>query len=143
MEAFPDAVAKHRLRREIIATQLANSMINRGGPTLIARITDQTGASPAAIAAAFAAARDSYGLTELNAAIDALDAKIAGSLQLELYAIVHAFDAVEFVKILRLYELNLATGEQASQAAGRQILLEPDEVIASGEHVVRVVRRED
>jgi hypothetical protein len=61
----------------------------------------------------------------------------------ELYAIVHAFDAVEFVKILRLYELDLATGEQASQAAGRQILLEPDEVIASGDHVVRVVRRHD
>ena len=61
----------------------------------------------------------------------------------ELYAIVHAFDAVEFVKILRLYELDLATGEQASQAAGRQILLEPDEVIASGDHVVRVVRREE
>jgi hypothetical protein len=60
----------------------------------------------------------------------------------ELYAIVHAFDAVEFVKILRLYELDLDTGEQASQAAGRQILLEPDEVIASGDHVVRVVRRE-
>jgi predicted phage baseplate assembly protein len=61
----------------------------------------------------------------------------------ELYAIVHAFEAVEFVKILRLYERDLATGEQASQAAGRQILLEPDEVIASGNHVVRVVRRED
>jgi predicted phage baseplate assembly protein len=61
----------------------------------------------------------------------------------ELYAIVHAFDAVEFVKILRMYELDLATGEQSSQAAGRQILLEPDEVIASGDHVVRVVRRQD
>jgi predicted phage baseplate assembly protein len=61
----------------------------------------------------------------------------------ELYAIVHAFEAVESVAILRLYERDLATGEQASQAAGRQILLEPDEVIASGNHVVRVVRRED
>ena len=60
----------------------------------------------------------------------------------ELYAIVHEFQAVEFVKILRLYEKDLTTGEQASQAAGRQIVIEPDEVIASGEHIVRVVRRE-
>ena len=60
----------------------------------------------------------------------------------ELYAIVHEFQAVEFVKILRLYEMDLTTGEQASQAAGRQIVIEPDEVIASGEHIVRVVRRE-
>jgi hypothetical protein len=60
----------------------------------------------------------------------------------ELYAIMHAFEAVEFVKILRLYEMDLKTGEQGSKAAGRQIMLEADEVIASGEHVVRVARGE-
>jgi predicted phage baseplate assembly protein len=60
----------------------------------------------------------------------------------ELYAIVHAFEGVEFVTILRLYEMNLETGEQSPKAAGRQIVIEPDEVIASGEHIVRVVRRE-
>ena len=85
---YPDALEHHRLRREIIATHLANSMINRGGPSLIVRIADQTGASPAAIAAAFAAVRDSYGMTALNTAIDGLDAKIPGKLQLELYAAV-------------------------------------------------------
>jgi glutamate dehydrogenase len=73
------------LRREIIATQLANSMINRGGPSLIVRIADQAGASPAAIASAFAATRDSYDLTALNAAIDDLDNKVSGKLQLDLY----------------------------------------------------------
>ena len=61
----------------------------------------------------------------------------------ELYAIMHAFDAVEAVKILRLYEMDLATGEQGSKAAGRQVLIEPDEVVVSGEHVVRVARREE
>ena len=38
---------QHRLRREIIATQLTNSMINRGGPSFVVRIADQTGASAA------------------------------------------------------------------------------------------------
>jgi predicted phage baseplate assembly protein len=61
----------------------------------------------------------------------------------ELYAIMHAFDAVETVKILRLYEMDIATGEQGSKAAGRQVLIEPDEVIVSGDHVVRVARREE
>jgi glutamate dehydrogenase len=84
-EKYPDALEHHRLRREIIATQLANSMINRGGPSLIVRIADQTGASPAAIASAFAATRDSYDLTALNAAIDNLDNKVSGKLQLDLY----------------------------------------------------------
>ena len=61
----------------------------------------------------------------------------------ELYAIMHAFDAVESVKILRLYEMDIVTGEQGSKAAGRQVLIEPDEVVVSGDHVVRVARREE
>ena len=85
---FPDALEHHRLRREIIATQLANSMINRGGPSLIVRIADQTGAAPAAIASAFAAVRDSYGMTALNTAIDGLDNRIPGKVQLDLYEAV-------------------------------------------------------
>ena len=60
----------------------------------------------------------------------------------ELYAIVHAVPGVQSVRILRLYELDLLTGERAGKPAGRQIPLAADELIASGEHVVRVVRRE-
>ncbi|MCB1507919.1 MAG: NAD-glutamate dehydrogenase, partial [Hyphomicrobiaceae bacterium] len=78
----------HRLRREIIATQLSNSIINRGGATLIQRVSDTTGADVDDIARAFAAVRDSYGLTALNEEIDALDTKIDGGVQLELYAAI-------------------------------------------------------
>ena len=88
VERFPDALETHRLRREIISTQLTNSMINRGGPAFAVRISDQTGASPAAIAAAFFVVRNSYDMIDLNSAIDALDSKISGKLQLDLYAAV-------------------------------------------------------
>ena len=36
----------------------------------------------------------------------------------ELYGVVHAVDGVEFVRILRLYETNLETGEQSAKPAG-------------------------
>ncbi|KAB0266441.1 NAD-glutamate dehydrogenase [Microvirga brassicacearum] len=85
-DRFPDAIANHRLRREIIATQLANAIINRGGPTMVARLVDQTGADAPTIAAAYAATRDAFGLTELNIAIDALDGIVPGAVQLGLYA---------------------------------------------------------
>jgi glutamate dehydrogenase len=85
VQKFPDAVQHHRLRREIIATQLANSIINRGGPSLVVRMADQTGASAANIAMAFAAVRDSYGMTALNEEINALDGKVRGQVQLSLY----------------------------------------------------------
>ena len=102
---FPDALEHHRLRREIIATQLANSMINRGGPSLIVRIADQTGAAPAAIASAFAAVRDSYGLTALNTAIDELDNRIPGKAQLALYAAVQDLLLDRIVWFLRNVDL--------------------------------------
>jgi glutamate dehydrogenase len=104
-DKFPDALEQHRLRREIIATQLANSMINRGDPSLLVRIADQTGASAAQIAAAFAAVRDSYGMTALNSEIDALDNKISGRLQIELYLVVQDLLLDRLVWVLRNVDL--------------------------------------
>jgi predicted phage baseplate assembly protein len=60
----------------------------------------------------------------------------------ELYGVVHAVDGVEFVKILRIYETNLETGEQSPKPAGTHIVLEPDELIASGVHIVKATHRE-
>ena len=60
----------------------------------------------------------------------------------ELYGVVHAVDGVEFVKILRIYETNLETGEQSPKPAGTHIVLEPDELIASGAHIVKASHRE-
>ena len=110
-ERFPDALEHHRLRREIIATQLGNSMINRGGPSLIVRIVDQTGAAPAAIAAAFAAVRDSYCLTALNTAIDGLDNRVSGKLQLELYAAVQDLLLDRIIWFLRNADLSKGLAE--------------------------------
>jgi glutamate dehydrogenase len=104
-EKFPDALAQHRLRREIIATQLANSMISRGGPTLVVRIADETGAPPARIAAAFAAVRNSYDLIGLNSEIEALDNRIPGKLQLDLFAAVQDLLLDRIVWFLRNADL--------------------------------------
>ncbi len=86
--AFPDAITHHRLHREIIATGLSNAIVNLCGPACLARISDQTGADAAAVARAFAAVRDSYDLPVLQGAIDALDNKVSGAVQLSLYAAV-------------------------------------------------------
>jgi predicted phage baseplate assembly protein len=60
----------------------------------------------------------------------------------ELYGIVHAVEGVEFVKILRIYETNLETGEQSAKPAGTHIVVDPDELIASGQHIVKASHRE-
>jgi glutamate dehydrogenase len=87
-DKFRDSVEFHRLRREIISTNLANAVINRGGPACVVRLIDETDADVPTIAMAFVAMDESYGLNRLNDAIDALDTKIDGQLQLGLYAAV-------------------------------------------------------
>src|SRR5712675_1141807 len=48
---FAVRLKRHRLRREIIATAITNSLINRMGPVFPVRAQDDTGADPAAVAA--------------------------------------------------------------------------------------------
>jgi glutamate dehydrogenase len=80
-------------------------MINRGGPPLVARMMDETGASAEKIAKAFAVVRDSYGMVALNGEIDALDNKVAGALQLELYGAVQNLLLDRIVWFLRNVDL--------------------------------------
>jgi glutamate dehydrogenase len=87
-DKFPDSVKAHRLRREIISTNLANAVINRGGPACVVRLIDETGADVPTIVMAFVAVDESYGLKRLNDAIDGLDTRIDGQLQLSLYAAI-------------------------------------------------------
>src|SRR5690606_13815948 len=55
--SYADDIRQHRLRREIIATMLANDVINRGGPTFINSLQDLTGQTAADVVAAFVVVR--------------------------------------------------------------------------------------
>jgi predicted phage baseplate assembly protein len=60
----------------------------------------------------------------------------------ELFGIVSGINGVEFVNILRMYETDLRTGEQAAQPTESHLVLDPDELIASGKHIVKATYRE-
>jgi predicted phage baseplate assembly protein len=60
----------------------------------------------------------------------------------ELFGIVYGISGVEFVNILRMYETNVRTGEQAPQPTDSRLVLSPDELIASGRHIVKAAHRE-
>jgi glutamate dehydrogenase len=78
---FPTQIARHRLRREIIATYLTNSLINRMGAAFITEIEDRTAAEPSDIARAYVAARDAFALRPIWRAIEGLDNKVAAGVQ--------------------------------------------------------------
>ncbi|HET9694109.1 MAG TPA: NAD-glutamate dehydrogenase [Steroidobacteraceae bacterium] len=74
-------LGSHRLRREIIVTATTNSIVNRMGPTFVARTQQDTGADAATVARAYSIARESFEVRELWSAIEALDNKVASALQ--------------------------------------------------------------
>ncbi|MEM1375947.1 MAG: NAD-glutamate dehydrogenase [Pseudomonadota bacterium] len=101
-----DLISSHRLRREIIATEVANEVINRGGPSVISRFEDATGLLPSVISRAHIVTTDGLAINNIHAAIDALDTKISGDTQMMLYsdiaeslrqAIGHQLKAAEHV----------------------------------------------
>ena len=89
---FPIALApyepemrRHRLRREIIATRLANLIVDMAGPTFPHRLTASTGADATVLAASFEAARQAFRVQEAWDAVSALDLKAPATAQTALY----------------------------------------------------------
>jgi glutamate dehydrogenase len=83
-ERFREQMKEHRLRREITATHLANSMVNRCGTSFVFRLQEETGASSPEIARAYTAAREVFGMRDLWAQIEALDARVEARTQIRM-----------------------------------------------------------
>ncbi len=83
-ERYALRMENHPLRREIIVTRIANSLVNRMGSTFCQRIQDVTGHAPADIARAYTVAREVYALRTMWQQIEALDNQIPASEQLEM-----------------------------------------------------------
>lgn len=75
-EHYRAEMEKHTLRREIIATQLSNRMVNDMGIVFAYRVQSETGAGVDAILRAYSAARDVFGLDQLIATIEGIDYQV-------------------------------------------------------------------
>jgi len=73
---------QHRLKREIVATQVTNSLVNRMGASFVLRMYEDTGASPAEVARAYTIAREVFDARTFWAKIEQLDNQVSSELQL-------------------------------------------------------------
>ncbi len=137
-DRFPDDLAAHRLRREIVATRLTNTIVNLGGPDIIMRLAaaaQEQGREQLTVpvlAEAYLAALEIFGVEPAWRRIDALDGRIPGSLQLDLYQGLQELAADGAARLLRqargrtMSEM-VATYRSAAEelAAGLPALLPP------------------
>ncbi|PKU23543.1 NAD-glutamate dehydrogenase [Telmatospirillum siberiense] len=75
----------HRLRREIVATVSANSMVNRVGGSFIARLMERTGTPPADLARAYLIVRDGFSLRDVWEGIEGLDTLVPAEIQTAMF----------------------------------------------------------
>lgn len=80
-QSHPKAIQAHQLRREIVSTQLANSIVNLFGPSFVYRLVDATGALPCEVVKAAVIALHIYKIDETWTEIEALDYKVDASVQ--------------------------------------------------------------
>ncbi|HLL57253.1 MAG TPA: NAD-glutamate dehydrogenase domain-containing protein, partial [Rubrobacteraceae bacterium] len=84
-ERFREQMREHRLHREITATYVVNSMVNRCGPTFAFRVGEETGAAGPEVARSYAAAREIFGMRTLWAEIEALDNEVDAGTQKKMF----------------------------------------------------------
>jgi glutamate dehydrogenase len=84
-ERFRAPIARHRLKRELIASSISNSLINRMGGTFVVDISEKTGMPPVDIARAYIIARDIFAVRDACRDIEDQDGVVAAAVQGSLH----------------------------------------------------------
>jgi len=87
-QKYAKAMEQHRLKREIIATAVTNSTINRMGATFLMRMQEDSGRSPGEVAKAFTITRETLDARNLWAQIDGLDSKVPEAVQIDALQVI-------------------------------------------------------
>ncbi len=119
-EKFGSYIERHPLKREIVATHVLNSMVNRVGSTFVHRRMETAGATPAQVVRAYLLTRETFGLVPVWQAIEALDNVVPDELQSQMVIelgrrIVRATNW--FLRSRRLAEPMIGTIERFAPAA--------------------------
>lgn len=99
-DKFPKAIEEHQLRKEIIATKVANRMINRLGLIYPFELAEEEGSSLADIAAVFVAAERLFDMDKIWTALDT--AKVDEATRLALFSQSAAALGSQMADILRI-----------------------------------------
>ncbi len=89
--SYMDDLKKHPLRREIIATSVTNSIVNRAGIIFVHAIAEDTGVPLADVVRALTVACEAFGLAALWNDVEALDGKAPAGQQAELFMQIRYF----------------------------------------------------
>jgi glutamate dehydrogenase len=85
-DRFKTEIENHQLRREIIVTFVANSIVNRTGTTFYNKLKEETGMKGCDIARAYTVVRDSFNLRQIWEEVESAQTKISLETLIDLYS---------------------------------------------------------
>lgn len=92
LQKYKDEILAHKLRREIIATQIVNTLVNRMGAVFVASRVSKTGEREEEVVKAFLIVQEAYGLDDIWQKVEALDNRVPSQVQLstlkEVFSVV-------------------------------------------------------
>jgi glutamate dehydrogenase len=83
-DRFGEAMDGHRLRREIVATKVASSLVDRAGTSFLFRMVEETGATVPELARAQVATRRIFGLEDLFTELETLGPEVPAATQVAM-----------------------------------------------------------
>jgi glutamate dehydrogenase len=108
-------IRSHRLRREIIATQVGNQLVNLQGISFDHRIAEETGMSVVNTTRAWVAARDILGTADLWHRVDALTGVVKADTQMELFLGIRSMTERATLWLMRHRNLPLDIGAAVAE----------------------------
>ena len=142
-ERFGHLLPRHRLRREIVATVVANELIDRASMAFALMAQEETGRGAADVARAWAVARETFDLRAHWAGVENLDGRAPWPLQSEL---VHALRALVEHSILwflrnRPHPLDCRATAALFGAGARALLAGLDSILPEDERAAVAARK--
>ncbi|MEI6438710.1 MAG: NAD-glutamate dehydrogenase [Alphaproteobacteria bacterium] len=116
LRKYDEVLKRHRLRREIIATVIANDVINKCGPSFPGRLISAASCDTRALIVGFEAAKAVLNLAQLWSAVAALDSRVPGDIpasgQMALFKrLVYTLRGETFWLARRAGRENLSVGD--------------------------------
>ena len=144
-QQFPEALARHRLRREIIATSVTNSLVNRVGPAFVREMIDKTGAQPGDVARAYTITREVFGLRTLWQAIETLDGAVEAACQISMIQDIQRLleRAVPWFLGHGRHPLDIAAEIQSHRQGVKALMQGLEDLLGTGERVALTQRIAD
>ena len=122
-EKYGEGIGRHPLKREIVATFITNTVVNRTGATFVNFLAAEAAATTADVVRAYTLAREIFDLEPLWDQIDALDYSVSSTLQLDLLSklVAIAQRASRWMLRLRVQGTDMPTLIARYQPAAREL----------------------